>query len=185
MNRSNSEPSEASSEVCSQVASNLSNQEETTSTSPGKLSLDLSLSSTGESFTRAPPRSGAASAAVAPRVFSCNYCRRKFFSSQALGGHQNAHKRERTMAKTGLQLSSFPSCPSLASLPLHGSPQVMAIEIKAHALQHREGGHGRAAMFLQEKGDGFFFPRSFAAAGVPPRSPPAPPPEELDLTLRL
>lgn len=185
MNRCNVEPSEATSEVCSQVASNRSNQEEATATSPGKLSLDLSLSSTGESFTGAPPRSGGAPAAMAPRVFSCNYCRRKFFSSQALGGHQNAHKRERTMAKRGLQLSSFPSCPSLASLPLHGSSQVMAMEIKAHALPHREGRRGRAPMLLEEKGDGFFFARSFAGAGIPPSSPAPAPAEELDLTLRL
>lgn len=71
------------------------------------------------------------------RVFSCNYCRRKFYSSQALGGHQNAHKRERTIAKRAMRMGVVLTdrFPSLASLPLNGS-SVRSVDIQAHAAMH-------------------------------------------------
>lgn len=94
------------------------------------------------------PQSGNNNNESEPRVFSCNYCQRKFYSSQALGGHQNAHKRERTLAKRGVHkigttafgiptTHSFPyRFSSLASLPLHGSFN-RSLGIQVHSMIHK------------------------------------------------
>ncbi|KAJ0726703.1 putative transcription factor C2H2 family [Helianthus annuus] len=124
--------SEEESEICNQ---NASKGGTTTSESTPPVTLDLTLAFNPLMMLEHAPTEVPPSAT--PRVFSCNYCRRKFYSSQALGGHQNAHKRERTMAKRAMRMGMLSDrYPSLASLPLHGST-FQSLGIEAHGSLHQ------------------------------------------------
>ncbi|WJX96655.1 Zinc finger protein 2 [Trifolium repens] len=78
------------------------------------LNLDLVLEPSSSSSSSSSPN-------IEQRIFSCNYCQRKFYSSQALGGHQNAHKLERTLAKKSWEISSAMQSSNYVELPEHPS----------------------------------------------------------------
>lgn len=91
--------------------------------------LNLSLAQNQPSTFR---DSKAQSGRLPTKVFSCNYCRRKFYSSQALGGHQNAHKRERGAIRSNLSQAMM----TMTTFPI-STTMIRSLGVQAHSLVHK------------------------------------------------
>ncbi|KAI3694640.1 hypothetical protein L1987_77608 [Smallanthus sonchifolius] len=87
-----------------------------------------------------------------PRSYECNFCKRGFTNAQALGGHMNIHRKDKTKLKHSSTTAESPSTTTTATLFQDGKKPLPLFDHRDTAVQgniHRPSPEGEVDLELR------------------------------------